>query len=127
MRLLLDEHLGPALADALVKRGVDAVALTAWHDGRYLEASDEAILTAGAADHRVLVTYDQRTIPPLLRLWGEGGRGHAGVVFIDHRTIAPNDIGGLVRALVELQERLGELDWSDRTVFLRRDRRQTDE
>ena len=127
MRLLLDEHLGPALADALIKRGVDAVALTAWHGGRYLEASDEAILTASVAEHRVLATYDQRTIPPLLRVWGEGGRGHAGVVFIDHRTIAPNDIGGLARALVELQKRLGELDWSDRTVFLGRGHRRTEE
>jgi predicted nuclease of predicted toxin-antitoxin system len=120
VRFLLDEHISPAVADALSKAGVDAVALTRWQDGHYREEADDVLLAAAADEGRVLVTYDQRTIPPLLRLWAELARPHGGVVFIDHRTIAPNDIGGLVRALVELDRRLGRLDWTSRTVFLER-------
>ena len=123
MRLLLDEHVSPAVAEGLRQTGLDAVALRAWLGGRYLEAPDEAILAEAAREIRVLVTYDQRTIPPLLKLWAEAGRGHAGVVFVDHRGIPPKDIGGLVRALVELDERLGALDWADRVVFLQRQQR----
>jgi len=122
LKLLLDEHLGPAVAQGLDRRGIDAVALRGWHDGAYLSASDEALLAASAAEGRVLVTYDQRTIPLLLRVWGDSGRHHAGVVFVDHRSMAPNDIGGLSRALAELDQRLGALDWTDRTVFLERRR-----
>jgi predicted nuclease of predicted toxin-antitoxin system len=120
MRLLLDEHVSPAVAEGLVRAGGDAVALRAWLGGRYLEAPDETILAEAAREGRVLITYDQRTIPPLLKLWAETGRRHAGVVFVDHRSIPPDDIGALVRALGELLERMGGLDWTDRLVFLRR-------
>ena len=123
MRFLLDEHISPAVAEALSKLGVDAVALTRWHSGQYREEADDVLLTVAAAEARVLVTYDQRTIPPLLRAWGELGRSHGGAVLVDHRTIPPNDIGGLVRALGELDRGLGRLDWTSRTVFLERPRR----
>jgi len=125
VRFLLDEHLSPAVADGLAAAGVDAVALRAWRRAQYLEAADDVLLAA-AEDGRVLVTYDQRTIPLLLRLWGELGRPHAGVVFVDHPTIRPNDIGGLIRALAELHRRLGTLDWTNRTAFLTRSRRAGD-
>ncbi len=120
MRLLLDEHLSPAPVAALAKLGVDAVALSTWQGGRYRESSDEVLLTAAASEKRILVTFDQRTIPPLLKGWAESGRAHAGVVFVDHRTIAPSAIGELARALAQLNERLGDLDWTDRTAYLRR-------
>ena len=88
--------------------------------GRHLEAPDETILAEAVHDGRVLVTYDQRTIPPLLKLWAETGRSHAGVVFVDQLSIRPDDIGGLVRALAELEQRQGAMDWSGRVVFLQR-------
>lgn len=66
------------------------------------------------------VTYDRRTIPPLLKSWMEQGRHHAGEVFVDEKTFSPADIGGLVRALTELAQAAGKWDWTDRICFLRR-------
>jgi hypothetical protein len=123
MRLLLDEHVSPAVAEGLRQTGLDAVALRAWLGGRHLEAPDEAILAEPAREIRVLVTSDQRTIPPPLKLWAETGRDHAGVGFVDHRSIPPNDIGGLVRAWVELDERLGALERAGRAILLQRQQR----
>jgi len=68
-----------------------------------------------------LVTYDRRTIPPLLKTWAEEGRHHGGVIFVDEKTISPADIGGLTRALVELRRIARRWDWTDRVCFLRRD------
>ncbi|MGB2653232.1 MAG: hypothetical protein WAN62_05605, partial [Candidatus Acidiferrum sp.] len=67
-----------------------------------------------------LVTYDRRTIPPLLKTWAEEGRKHGGVIFVDEKTISPADTGGLVRALGELARATARWDWSDRVCFLRR-------
>jgi len=67
-----------------------------------------------------LVTYDRRTIPPLLKAWAEEGRKHGGVIFVDENTISPADIGGLVRALIQLLKERGRQDWTDRVYFLRR-------
>ena len=67
-----------------------------------------------------LVTYDLRTIAPLLKDWGEIGRMHGGVIFVDERTLAPNDFGGLVRALGQVWTQQGSHEWSNRILFLQR-------
>jgi hypothetical protein len=67
-----------------------------------------------------LVTYDRRTIPPLLKAWVEEGRTHGGVIFVDEKTISPADIGGLVGALAALVSDAGSWDWKNRVAFLRR-------
>jgi hypothetical protein len=67
-----------------------------------------------------LVTYDHRTIPPLLKAWTEQGRAHGGVIFVDEKTISPADIGGLVRALADLVSQSKNWDWTDRICFLSR-------
>ena len=78
-------------------------------------------MSAGAAEQGLtLVTYDRRTIPPLLKIWAEEGRRHGGVVFVDEKTISPADIGGLVRALLQLFKETGKWDWIDRVYFLGR-------
>jgi hypothetical protein len=66
-----------------------------------------------------LVTYDRRTIPPLLKLWAEEERSHGGVIFVDEKTISPADIGGLVRALISLADKAGKIDWTNQVYFLR--------
>ena len=65
-----------------------------------------------------MVTYDLKTIPPLLAEWSSRGRSHAGAVFVDERTIAPADFGGLIRALLRLWERELASEWTDRMLFL---------
>lgn len=120
MKLLLDEHLTPILAHRIAESGIDAVALQGWHAGAYLEQTDDAILRAAYQEARTLVTYDLRTIPPLLKTWAEQGVIHGGVVFVDTRTIAPSDIGGLMRALLHLTTQLGDVSWENRVVYLGR-------
>jgi hypothetical protein len=73
------------------------------------------------ATHRwSLVTYDRRTIPPLLKTWAESGLHHGGVVFVDEKTIPPSSVGGLVRSLAALAKETAPWDWTDRVIFLRR-------
>ena len=67
-----------------------------------------------------LVTYDRRTIPPLLKAWAEEGRKHGGVIFVDEKTISPSDPGGLARSLTTLSRKTAKWDWTDRVCFLRR-------
>ena len=83
------------------------------------------LLKAAAVERLTLVTYDRRTITPLLKVWGEAGLEHGGVVFVDNHTIASSDIGGLVKALAvegDCDVGLGELD-SRRTPLVTPGRR----
>ena len=120
MKLLLDEHISPAVARGL-SGVVDVAALRDWQAGAYLEAPDSVILQAAAVGGWTLVTYDLRTIPPLLKEWGEQGIAHGGVILVDGRTITQNDVGGLVRALTQLVAASSEdASWQNRAVFLSR-------
>jgi hypothetical protein len=66
------------------------------------------------------VTYDQRTFPRLLQRLAELEQSHAGVVFVDERTIGPNDLPELARSLILLWDEHRNLDRSNRLAFLRR-------
>jgi hypothetical protein len=57
------------------------------------------VLTRGHLLGLTLVTYERRTIPLLLKTWSEEAHSHAGVIFVDVKTISPLDIGGLVKSL----------------------------
>ena len=118
MRLLLDAHLAPALAGALTAAGLNTAALRDWQGGAFRSAPDEAVVEAALVDQRVLVTYDLRTIPALLKEWAETGRSHGGVILVDDATIRPAEVGRLQRALLALREQMGDAPWRDRTVFL---------
>lgn len=79
---------------------------------------DDLILIAATETCLTLVTYDLRTIPPLLVEWGEIGKSHGGVIFVDDQSIPSNNFGTLVRALIWLWDRNYNLDWQNRLVFL---------
>ncbi len=122
LRLLLDEHISPQVAKGL-RRAVGRItvhAMAEWEDGNYLGQDDASCLRQAAQQHLTLVTYDRRTIPPLLKAWAEAGLEHGGVIFVDEKTISPADLGGLVRALDALARETGAWDWKSRVVFLRR-------
>lgn len=122
LRLLLDEHIAPAVAAGLRRRhkAITVHALSDWEQGTFLGRDDAACLTEAARQKLIFVTYDRRTIPPLLKRWAEEGRSHAGVIFIDDRTITPGDVGTLVRALSALIREAEAWDWRDRVLFLLR-------
>jgi hypothetical protein len=122
LKLLLDEHISPDVADGLRRRNRTTVirCMVEWENGDFLGQEDSAGLQEAATQGLMLVTYDQRTIPPLLKAWAEQGREHGGVVFVDEKTIFLADIGGLVGALTKLLKETGKWDWTNRICFLRR-------
>lgn len=122
LKLLLDEHISPAVADGLRRRhrSLVVICMSEWESGEFMGQDDSASLQQASAQGLTLVTYDLRTIPPLLKAWAEEERKHGGVIFVDDKTISASDIGGLVRALRSLIRETGKGDWTNRVCFLRR-------
>lgn len=122
LKLLLDEHISPSVAVGLRRRDRKflVTSMADWDGGSFLGQDDATCLREAASQRLTLVTYDRRTIPPLLKSWAEEGRSHAGVIFVDEKTISPADIGGLVRALAILAKQARTWDWLDRICFLQR-------
>src|SRR3954451_25020023 len=89
LSLLLDEHISPRVAAGLRRRirALTVYPLKDWEDGAFLGQDDASCLMEAAAQGLTFVTYDRRTIPPLLKTWAEQGIHHAGIIFIDDRTI----------------------------------------
>lgn len=124
LKLLLDEHISREVANGVQRRiGEQAVhSMVEWEEGNFLGKEDSDCLLEAAKQCLTLVTYDRRTIPPLLKLWSEEGRTHGCVIFVDEKTIVPSDIGGLVRALISLTVEAGQTDWTNQVHFLRAER-----
>jgi hypothetical protein len=122
LKLLLDEHISPDVANGLRRhhRALEVRSMVEWEKGRFLGQDDRACLREAAVQGLTLVTYDRRTIPPLLKTWAEEERSHGGVIFVDEKTISPADIGGLVRALTSLARKTDSWDWRNRIYFVRR-------
>jgi hypothetical protein len=116
LKLLLDEHISPAVADDLRRRhrALVVVCIVEWEGGE----ADLACLQQAAKQELTLVTYDRRAIPALLKNWGEEGREHSGVILVDEKTIPPADHGGLVRALSDLWGKSAKWGWTGRLARL---------
>ena len=122
LKILLDEHISPAVAAGLRRRhpSIAVQNLSEWENGRFLGQDDSTCLQRAAGQGLTLVTYDRRTIPPLLKSWAEAGRDHGGIIFIDEKTISPADIGSQVRALSQVVKVAAHWDWTNRIWFLER-------
>ena len=104
LKLLLDEHISPKVAAGLCRRDPEIVvrSMPEWEDGAFLGQEDSVCLQEAVIQKLTLVTYDRRTIPTLLKSWAEAGRHHAGVIFVDEKTISPANLGKLVECLDKL-------------------------
>lgn len=120
LMLLTDEQIDPQVAAAARRRcrGISIVSLFDWQDGHFVGSSDEELLKEATRQSMTLVSFDLRTIPLLLRAWGERGIDHGGVIFVDHKSFAQNNISGIAKALAHLWELQGRLDWRNRCFFL---------
>jgi uncharacterized protein DUF5615 len=122
LQFLLDENLSPVVAEQ-VRRGNPKIMITSlreWRRGEFIGAEDSAILTHAALEGLTLVTYDRRSIIPLLKAWAEQRVDHQGVVFVDSKSLRSHDFGGLVKAIVALWNSDRAMDWKNQVIFLRR-------
>jgi len=94
LRLLLDEQMDPEIVVQLHAQHPDILidSVHAWQGGQYLRTDDAIILAEAYRHNLTLVTYDTRTIVPLLKAWGESGTSHGGVIFVKSTTIAQDNI-----------------------------------
>ena len=122
VKLLLDEHISPDVAEGMRRRlkELTLFCLAEWENGRVLGQPDDRLLREAGARRLTLVTYDRKTIPPLLKIWAETGRDHGGVIFVDDKTIPPSDLGGIIRGLRRIVQESRGWDWNNRICFLRR-------
>ena len=104
LALLTDAHISPHVAAQVRAKRPECIIYSVrfWRAGILLNAEDDVILAAACEEGLTLVTYDQRTIVPLVKQWMTEGREHAGVLFLDHHGIMQDDIGAQVRALIDL-------------------------
>jgi hypothetical protein len=68
LRLLLDEHFSVTIPEHVrrLRPECEIIGMQVWERGYFLGKPDEDILRRAAEQSLTLVTYDQRTINPLL-------------------------------------------------------------
>jgi uncharacterized protein with PIN domain len=103
----LDEHIDPAVASGLRRRGFDA---TATGEVGLQGASDEDQLAFARDEGRVLVTSDRH----FLKLHADG-LSHAGIAYFHHET---RSVGDVIRLLALLAECLLPEEMVGRVEFL---------
>jgi hypothetical protein len=123
LKLLLDEHIWPGVAD-LVRKLTPTAQIESLHHhsgGRLLNTADDEILTEAYRGHWTFVTFDVNTIPRLLREKAMAKEDHSGVIFISAKSFAQNDHNGLARALASVVgAEEPAASWTNRVVFLGR-------
>ena len=118
--VLLDAHLATGIVVGLRRLGIDAVSLAEWRGGAYRTGSDDDNLRAAHEERRALVTFDVRSIPPLVRALAEQRSDHSGVILISRKTFAQNDVRQIVQSLARmLNERPGDA-FANQVLFLAR-------
>jgi hypothetical protein len=121
LSLLTDEQISYVVAVQVnAKRpDIDIVSMRSWQGGAFAGVDDEPMLMAAHQAGLTLISYDQKTIPPILLNWGATGQDHAGVIFVDNFTIAQGDLGGLVRSIIQHWDETKDWEWMNRIDYLR--------
>jgi nucleoside-diphosphate-sugar epimerase len=83
LKLLLDTHHSPAIAERLCADGQDVVAAAT--DPDLAALPDEDLLRVCVRDGRVLVTEDVKDFDRIVRTWSAAGEHHRGVIFTSAR------------------------------------------
>lgn len=85
VRLLLDEHYPPDIADLLRQRGFDVVAVK--REPRLEGSSDADLLRTAIADRRALSTESYADFAALAHAYALAGEHHLGIVFTSARAL----------------------------------------
>jgi len=89
-----DEDVHQQLAQKIRERGFDAVSA---HEEGNFQVDDEKHLEYATAQHRAVLTHNQRHFEPLHRKWLSEGRDHAGII------LSPQiELGELLRRILRL-------------------------
>jgi hypothetical protein len=117
---LTDEHISHAVAEQVHRKRADIriESVLRWRGGTLRQTPDDQVLDAAREAELTLVTYDQKTIPPILVEFAMSQRHHAGVLFVDRGAIASDNIGALVRALIACHDLHHDRDWTNVVMFL---------
>jgi hypothetical protein len=82
-------------------------------------SADEELLALAVEEERVLVTFDVKDFPAIVRRWAEAGRTHAGcaiIVRIDH-----SEFGAILDVITRaIAVYPAQAEWTDLTLFLSR-------
>lgn len=120
LAFLLDAHISPKVAEQITAKRpeIPIQSLRSWREGKLRQAEDPEILEAARQENLTLVTYDQKTIVPLVVQWIQENRNHAGVLFVDERTIVQDDIGTQVRSLIAFWDVHHQEEWTNGVSYL---------
>jgi Domain of unknown function (DUF5615) len=101
LRLLLDEHLSPAIAEQLDRRGHDVVTAA---DAGLAGFDDAQVLSAATRDRRAVVTNNIRDFRPLHAAYLTMNSVHYGIVLVpaSKYSLAREQLGPLITALDNL-------------------------
>ena len=101
MRLLLDEHLSPAIAEQLNRRGHDVVTAA---DAGLAGLDDAQVLSVAARDQRAVVTNNIRDFRLLHAAYLTMSTIHYGIVLVptSKYSLARDELGPLITALDNL-------------------------
>lgn len=107
IRFHLDEHINPAIANGLRRRGID---VTTTADVGLQGTTDEEHLAFARAERRLIVTHDD----DYLRLH-QRGIPHAGIAYCRQQT---RSIGEMLRALILIWAVLAPEEMENHVEFL---------
>ena len=120
LSFLLDENISTVVAVQLRAKRPDipVISLSEWQGGMYLGVDEATWLAAAGDENLTLVTFDRKTVEPLLKQFGDTEQSHSGVVLIDERSIMQFDYGAQIRALISLWDARGAESWQNVVIYL---------
>jgi len=119
VRLLLDEHFSPRIAEQLRGRGFDVVAVVEQDELRRL--ADEDLLRWSRANERAIVTENVKDFLPIHGQFLSQGEPHCGIILTSPSKFPRGSagVGRLVKALARLLEsRAGKADLRSDVLWL---------